>query len=311
MSKPNLPIDEIHELLRRHFPDATPPQQLSEGEESRAFRSTANRKKLVIRINRDTAGFEKDRFAFQHFSRARLPIPVVFAIGRTNTGFGYCISQRLRGTTLQDTPPVALARLRLPTSLVLKMVAASDISAISGFGPFDGSGVAGFPSWHAFLRHRIEQFTAALELDTSRIRRSIARGAIGGAEWFQNWCPEARQLIHGDFGSNNVLAHRKRITGVLDWESAMIGDSLYDLANIGFWSTELSCMAAQWEFIRAYPVHHGYDGQRLTCYQLHIGLEEYAAACHKGDAATQEWAVNKLRFLLDKQGILYKIDGTD
>jgi aminoglycoside phosphotransferase (APT) family kinase protein len=53
--------------------------------------------------------------------------------------------------------------------------------------------------------------------------------------------------VHGDFGSNNVLADGEHITGVVDWSEAMIGDPLYDVANIfsgasgcHVWSSKLS-----------------------------------------------------------------------
>ncbi len=38
--------------------------------------------------------------------------------------------------------------------------------------------------------------------------------------------------MHGDFGSNNVLADGTVTTGVIDWGEAMFGDPRYDIANI-------------------------------------------------------------------------------
>ena len=52
----------------------------------------------------------------------------------------------------------------------------------------------------------------------------------------------------GDFGSNNVLTDGSRITGVLDWSEAMIGDGMYDVANILFWRTWLACMEQQAQY---------------------------------------------------------------
>ena len=39
-------------------------------------------------------------------------------------------------------------------------------------------------------------------------------------------------IVHGDFGFHNLLVERDRVTAVLDWELATIGDPLVDL--IGF-----------------------------------------------------------------------------
>jgi hygromycin-B 4-O-kinase len=54
-------------------------------------------------------------------------------------------------------------------------------------------------------------------------------------------CPE-KKLTHGDFSSNNVLINGQKITGILDWDCALYGDLLFDMAGIFFWSPWLNCM---------------------------------------------------------------------
>ena len=53
-------------------------------------------------------------------------------------------------------------------------------------------------------------------------------------EWLLAHRPstEERVIVHGDFGFHNLLVTRDRITAVLDWELATIGDPLVDL--VGF-----------------------------------------------------------------------------
>jgi Ser/Thr protein kinase RdoA (MazF antagonist) len=41
-------------------------------------------------------------------------------------------------------------------------------------------------------------------------------------------------LLHGDLGSHNVLTDGDRLLGLIDWEDALSGDPVYDLA---FWAT--------------------------------------------------------------------------
>ena len=48
------------------------------------------------------------------------------------------------------------------------------------------------------------------------------------------YCPEEHKLVHGDFGSNNVLTDGQKITGVLDWDCALYGDPLFDVAGSFF-----------------------------------------------------------------------------
>jgi aminoglycoside phosphotransferase (APT) family kinase protein len=54
-------------------------------------------------------------------------------------------------------------------------------------------------------------------------------------DWLdQNLAPDARRpvLVHGDFNIHNILAVDGQITGVLDWECAMIGAPEQDLAYV-------------------------------------------------------------------------------
>jgi hypothetical protein len=37
------------------------------------------------------------------------------------------------------------------------------------------------------------------------------------------------------FGSYNLMTDRRRITAVIDWDRALFGDPLYELANLLFW----------------------------------------------------------------------------
>ena len=41
-------------------------------------------------------------------------------------------------------------------------------------------------------------------------------------------------LLHGDLGSHNVLTDGDRLLGLIDWEDALAGDPVYDVA---FWAT--------------------------------------------------------------------------
>ena len=74
------------------------------------------------------------------------------------------------------------------------------------------------------------------ELDTyERIYRETAlkqEPAVQEAlRWFRANKPTVPEttLVHGDFRTGNVLMTDDRLTGVLDWEFARVGDPLYDL----------------------------------------------------------------------------------
>lgn len=54
-------------------------------------------------------------------------------------------------------------------------------------------------------------------------------------EWALRWLEKNRpvkqsqSLCHGDFRNGNLLIHRKRLTGIIDWEFAHIGNPLEDI----------------------------------------------------------------------------------
>ena len=64
-----------------------------------------------------------------------------------------------------------------------------------------------------------------------------------GLKWMEDHCPDAVEpvLVHGDYRMGNLLAEDGRLTGVLDWELAHLGDFHEDLA--------FGCMAV-WRFAR-------------------------------------------------------------
>lgn len=283
---------------------------LAEGEESQAFAfraeglGSAAQAEHVVRVHRSREGFDKDDFAARRFARPGLPVPAVTAIGRIEDlsfdqsfegpFFGkpfYCVSRRLPGSTLQDLPIDMLSLLAEPLARTLEELAASDLAGTTGFGRFDANGTGEHASWRAFLDAVAERDWSAARLDAQalwRVERQLAivRGLAPS-------CPEVRRLVHGDFGSNNVLTDGREITGVIDWSEALFGDPLYDVANIFFWRPWLACMEQQARhFEQALPADPG-TAERLRCYQLHIGLRQIHDCALAGEAEDLLWALER------------------
>ncbi len=270
---------------------------ITEGEESQAYRFQSGGRGFVVRINRGSEGFEKDALAYGRFARADLPIPEVIRIGQIDHHY-FCISEALPGVTLQDLAPEELAALLYPTARILNAIAESQLGDMRGFGPFDASGRGKHESWRDFLisiadegRYDWPALSHLVSID--EIKRLLER-----LLQLVEHCPEIRALIHGDFGSNNVLTDGRRITGVIDWSEASIGDPLYDLANVFFWRTWLECMAQQASY---FEIHWRdlmeLDG-RLLCYQLRIGLGEIYQHAIENKRAVALWALARCRELV-------------
>jgi hygromycin-B 4-O-kinase len=263
---------------------------VSEGEESRAFGLSADGEELILRVHPTGDGYAKDALAARSFGSPALPIPKVVDYGILDAGLHYCLSQRAAGRTLQDLDTPELGPVLEPVARVMEAMAQADVGSIGGCGPFDAEGHGEHESWRAYL----------LAIGDPAEWRRVCGGNVperithllDRASTLAGQCPETRGLVHGDFGSNNVLAEGGRVTGVIDWSEAMVGDPLYDTANIFFWRTWLDCMEQQARFFERKRPELLMDA-RLACYQLRIGLEVLLEAMSDGDERVAAWALNR------------------
>ncbi len=294
MEKPSVEMPAVAAFLIKEFGECAALGQLAEGEESRAFAFQANDNPYVLRISRSAGGFHKDAFAYCAFSGPALPIPEIVRIGNFDEDLSYCVSRKAAGITLQDLPEDDLPTIVEPVAHVLDVIASTDVRSLGGFGRFGPDGVGHFPTWHAYLM----AIADARQYDWLALQSHELRAAAPPLlEKFVQWadhCPEICGLVHGDFGSNNVLAHAGRVTGVIDWSEALIGDPLYDMANIFFWRPWLRCMEHQALFLeQRAPVLE--RSLQLRAYQLRIGLEQLFQSAMNGAQEDALWALARCK----------------
>jgi hygromycin-B 4-O-kinase len=298
MAKPFSTPMSIAALVGRLFPGAADFKPITGGEESHAFAIHMDGQSYVLRLNRSIEGFTKDDFAWRRLATPSLPIPAVIEIGFMDDGLAYCLSQLVPGMTLQELPPFELSPVLAPVAAVMGEIAASDASDLNGFGPFDAQGRGRYGSWRHYLTAVASPALydwAALE---ARIDPAVVEACVETIVALAAHCPEVCQFVHGDFGSNNVLTDGRRITGVIDWSEAMIGDPLYDLANILFWRPWLACMERQARYFETVEPGRLRDVERLRCYQLRIGLEQLYQSARLGADDDVAWASARCREIM-------------
>ena len=284
MTKPTISNAAALRELRGLWSGVDGFEQLTEGEESRAFRFRRDGQAFILRINRSIEGFLKDRFVQRMWGGAGLPVPEVMLVERFGEDLALCVSRQLPGATLQGLSSDAMAGAVVPATAVLDAIAGVDVGAVLGYGPFDANGLAPFASWTDFLASIGDNDWQAVGLgDVSPWLQTILAVEHSAV----------RQLVHGDFGSNNVLFAGGRITGVLDWSEAMVGDGLYDVANILFWRPWLDCMEQQARHIEVHRADLMADPIRLRGYQLRIGLDLAYQSARSGDRRMVQWATER------------------
>src|SRR5487761_1708948 len=274
MRKSSISPDVLLAALPERWRPVAEFRPLGDGTESETYRFKNGSRTYVLRANRGAAGFWKDALAHRRFATRSLPIPAVLEVERIDDEHAYCISEYLAGVTLQDLPAADLRYVLAPTADVMIAIAASDVDGLQGFGPFNEFGEGVHNSWRGFLTSiadgNLYDWSAACRyIDHGRIGRFLAR-----LNELAEQCPEIGKLVHGDFGSNNLLTDGRTISGVIDWSEAMLGDPLYDVANLFFWRPWRECMEQQARYFE--PGLHGDRAveERLLCYQLRIGLKE-------------------------------------
>ena len=190
-----------------------------------------------------------------------------------------------------------LKKLIFPVYEIWNEIVESKIPAPNSFGYFDDKGHAKYSSWKEFLRSSIyrpdrkwgELFSTKI-LD-GEILKPIMKNYL---ELTDN-CPEERKLVHGDFGSNNMLTDGKKITGVLDWDCALYGDPLYDIAGIIFWSTWLECMRIQSVYFTKKLCNEPNFKTWIKCYVLRCGLEEIYENAIEGNQEMLIWLIQRTK----------------
>jgi hygromycin-B 4-O-kinase len=287
--KTELTLQDVETFLQQQFSgETTTLRPMIEGEESQAFSFERGGNGYVLRINKAIEGFQKDAYAYHQFHSARIPIPKVIQIGRIDERHAFCISERISGITLQDLDSATLNYLLPPTMKIWIALQDLDLSYTVGAGDFDTNGNGRYATWQHYLLSVLDPSFYDWDYVSHYLDRTLLKDLMTVFTSLVQHCPEERHLVHGDFGSNNILTDGHRITAVLDWDCAKYGDPLFDIATAYFWSSWLECMAVQTAYYEAHISNTPDYRERLLCYQLHIGLMEiYDNVVH------QDWEMAK------------------
>jgi hygromycin-B 4-O-kinase len=296
LARPDVSQDLIREEVARVLGASVVLTAVAQGEDSQTYGVDAAGQSYVVRINRSDEGFRKDRYAHERFSSARLPIPRVVAIGPIGDGLQFCISERARGSTLEDQASSEVSKLVDQLFTVWSELARCDIGDSSGYGWFDDNGTAFSESWRDYLRSEADGWDE-LRAESERL---VGRDPGDLLELYRSLiesCPEERRLVHGDFGSNNVIVDGGRVTAVLDWDHAMYGDPLFDVGTARFWATWLDCMARQIEFFDGRLSNLPNYDDRVLCYALYAGFHSFLEGGEHRDDDAARWCEARCREL--------------
>ncbi len=131
-----------------------------------------------------------------------------------------------------------------------------------GYGGWGLNRNGPFKSWEEYLLKSLEQDQSEFE-DKSFYDADLQENLKEEIKNLIHYCPEERAILHGDFGTPNILSDGRVITAVIDWGDSLYGDPLKDIASLR--------PSQQEEFRRYYEERGGLPDnfdKRLECYTL-------------------------------------------
>jgi aminoglycoside phosphotransferase (APT) family kinase protein len=161
--------------------------------------------------------------------------PRVLAYEATGSVLGapFYLMERRRGIILRRDLPPDLSRDKLPKLCELLVDALVDLHAVD----YTAAGLGDFGKPVGYIERQVTGWTKRyVDSQTDDIP-----AVTECAAWLAAHLPAegAPALIHNDFKFDNVIydVSLERITGVLDWEMATIGDPLMDLGtSLSYWA---------------------------------------------------------------------------
>lgn len=182
---------------------------------------------LVARFASDAAATARLRreVALRDLVRPHLaiPVPSSVATGLWARGLGFTLDRRLPGTSADVSPIPPSAMVELAALLTgLRDVSIEAARRI---------GIPGQPArdLHSLRRRALtaaRRLLGAGELTAAQLRR------IQDAEPPPAASPEHVVLVHGDLKGEHLLIDQGRVSGVLDWTDAELGDPATDVAGL-------------------------------------------------------------------------------
>lgn len=241
------------------------------GEGSQAFSFEINDEDFIIRINRHSDnGFKKDLYAFTHFKSSVIPIPEVLQIGMVDDGYYYAISRKAAGKLFKTLPDKEFD-ISLPDLFkVLEAIHQTPVSNTAGYGKWNSEGTAEKNTWKTVMLD-VDMFAKSMFGNTF-LEKDVWDKVYARFVELLPYCPEDKYLVHADYNFDNVLVQNGKITGVIDWESSMYGDFLFDVAWISFWAIDFDYEKAYVEFSKTIGKDIKHFKERVLCYKLYIGL---------------------------------------
>jgi len=232
-AKPQIDIEESYDFLAGFYSsEISDLKELTGGKHSKAFSYKNLGKDFVIRFSTEDRGFLKDKRAYELFGNT-IPIPKIIEIN-TYKDLHYCISQKISGETVRDQ-----YNRNDFDSIPLLLDTTHKISSIeidgSGYGYLDPDGNAPYESSSEYIQsvyNSKDLFDWEKIFEIEFVDKNFTDYVAEMMIHFAQFGTEKRELLHGDFGADNVFVKDDKVSGIIDWEKTRSGDHFLDIGRV-------------------------------------------------------------------------------
>lgn len=281
-------------------------EPLNEGENSQVFAAVADAGPVVVRVSNRREGFAVEQRVSRILAGSGLRVPEFYGLGPIK-GAWWCLTGRLPGTRLCDLPMDRITAAAPAVADTLGRLHAVDVSATTGYGSIDpATGNGTQPAWAECVLWGAPEAWPNIE---SAPDRKLLERLSELVRTEAKSLPEVRTLVHGDYSADNLILGEDGTVGVIDFESAMLGDPLWDVAYQLFWGGAWPLMVPQtsaaMEALEDTVDHRA----RLRFYMVVSGLRAAGFYAHDGRRSELDLMVRRLAPLLETPPSLTDLDG--
>jgi aminoglycoside phosphotransferase (APT) family kinase protein len=277
--------------------------------------------RVAVRVNRLAHphlvdGLERETALTPLLRAGGVPVPAVLGadLEGQDAGAPFVVVERVAGRTLaaiDDDSAVAESAVLTGLKNLGATLRVLHSTQGSGAGPISTdrtAGIASHPtgladSWGAFI---------GLNLDR-HLEACVAAGVLASADASRaaalcsrtiDPAVDTGRLLHGDPGGHNVvLGPGGEVNGLVDWEDALVGDPVFDVASAALFQPERR-WSALFEGYWASPTLPPDSAERFWQYQLRIAIARTVVRARLGlsDRPDREPAATRLHRAIAELG---------
>ncbi len=236
------PRSEIEKIVTEATGQATQTMdRITSGEVNEVYDVTLNNDdRVIVRISRrvDSQELQREEWAIEQCAAVGVPVPellLVKDLTDREEPLAFSVHRRIEGetlSTLMDTRGEA-PELEQVMKQAGQLLAKVHTIKTKGFGWLDAAGVAGYATLGEFFGgvasdSHYADLANSSELDAETISGALRQLKEGERDYetFTDSC-----LTHADFSASNILVHKRKVSGFIDWGLASGGHPVFDLAH--------------------------------------------------------------------------------